>query len=575
MREEDLGDQVFAAEAITKKRLKKGKTEYLVKWKGWSPRYSTWEPEENILDPRLIQQFVVKEQNKIVEKPEPPPEGKKRGRKPKTEEQKEKDRKERAKSQNRIVDETKQDSSSSEEEKEEESPKPAFLRETLSGRNPKPPQRYEQKEKKRKRHKSTSAKSVKDSDSSDSESASPARSNTPGSSEPRPSQPGRITPGSFAEQKSPRKSEALKIDIDSEEEDSVFASPTLKSPRKASSSPKEKSGGVIRPIIMDSEKIHEKSRNSLWEAFMTPKEPKEKSKSKEPSLSPRSLPSPRERREKEPSLSPRPQEPKRSSSSCSNPGKDDSGVKKAKIGVTIKKSPNSDRTFESRLLDQEFDNMTIKNKRLDIGVESEPESVMSEDDGGKKEEMKKSIFMKRKSNESVSPRSGGEEKKSPPAAANKTAELSGQKTAANNNPFSFTHAKKATNEIQTSIIQNEILKNEILKRKSEEMNLNVAGSVQQSPVLDNRTSAAPAFTSSSSSSSGQTSTESSSDTDSDYEIHEIYQLKEWIPPDVKPQPGKPSKPENSSNNSLTLVQSRTGSTIREMRIEADPNDFKI
>jgi hypothetical protein len=30
----DYGDQVFAAEAITKKRLTKGKTEYLVKWKG-------------------------------------------------------------------------------------------------------------------------------------------------------------------------------------------------------------------------------------------------------------------------------------------------------------------------------------------------------------------------------------------------------------------------------------------------------------------------------------------------------------------------------------------------------------
>ena len=28
--------------------------QYLVKWKGWSPKYSTWEPEENILDPRLI-----------------------------------------------------------------------------------------------------------------------------------------------------------------------------------------------------------------------------------------------------------------------------------------------------------------------------------------------------------------------------------------------------------------------------------------------------------------------------------------------------------------------------------------
>ena len=31
--------------------------EYLVKWKGWGPKYSTWEPEENILDVRLIEQF--------------------------------------------------------------------------------------------------------------------------------------------------------------------------------------------------------------------------------------------------------------------------------------------------------------------------------------------------------------------------------------------------------------------------------------------------------------------------------------------------------------------------------------
>ncbi|KAI3359869.1 hypothetical protein L3Q82_014221, partial [Scortum barcoo] len=47
------GEHVFAVEGIEKKRIRKGKIEYLVKWRGWSPKYNTWEPEENILDPRL------------------------------------------------------------------------------------------------------------------------------------------------------------------------------------------------------------------------------------------------------------------------------------------------------------------------------------------------------------------------------------------------------------------------------------------------------------------------------------------------------------------------------------------
>ena len=76
-----------------------------------------------------------------------------------------------------------------------------------------------------------------------------------------------------------KKQEPLKIDIESESEDDYV----MKSPKKMSMSPKINIGPMI-----DSEKFHEKSRNSLWEAFMTSKDSKEKSKpSKSPSVSPR------------------------------------------------------------------------------------------------------------------------------------------------------------------------------------------------------------------------------------------------------------------------------------------------
>ena len=312
--EEELGEQVFAVEAITKKRIKKSKVEYLVKWKGYSPRYSTWEPEENILDPRLIQQFIMKEQTaKATEtKPDTPPTSSppsntntapnKRGRKPKTDSQ-EKSKKE------------KNESSSSEEEEEEEEkeeetkPGPAFLRETLSGRNPKPTQRYEEREKKRKRerHKSAgSSKNVRESDTSSEEEEDD---------------------GSGSPVMSRRKSnnDEKKTDADSEASEGE-GSPQLRSPKKTPVS------------LMDSEEVHEKSRNNLWEAFMT--ESKEKSKSRDTSPVKKNLDKDLEKKEE--------------------------NSKKEKIGVTIKKSPNSDRTFESRLLNQELENMSIKNKHLDI-----------------------------------------------------------------------------------------------------------------------------------------------------------------------------------------------------------------
>ncbi|KAK2916018.1 hypothetical protein Q8A67_000392 [Cirrhinus molitorella] len=57
-----IGEQVFAVESITKKRVRKGNVEYLLKWQGWSPKYSTWEPEDNILDPRLVLAYEEREE---------------------------------------------------------------------------------------------------------------------------------------------------------------------------------------------------------------------------------------------------------------------------------------------------------------------------------------------------------------------------------------------------------------------------------------------------------------------------------------------------------------------------------
>ena len=39
-------------------RLVKGnRREFLIKWKGWGPKWNNWEPEEHILDRRMITKF--------------------------------------------------------------------------------------------------------------------------------------------------------------------------------------------------------------------------------------------------------------------------------------------------------------------------------------------------------------------------------------------------------------------------------------------------------------------------------------------------------------------------------------
>lgn len=71
-----VGERVFAAECIKKKRIRKGRVEYYVKWKGWSPKHNTWEPEENILDARLLEAYEASQRERELHE-------KKRGPKPK------------------------------------------------------------------------------------------------------------------------------------------------------------------------------------------------------------------------------------------------------------------------------------------------------------------------------------------------------------------------------------------------------------------------------------------------------------------------------------------------------------
>jgi len=584
--EHELGDQVFAAEAITKKRFKKGKTEYLVKWKGWSPRYSTWEPEENILDPRLIQQFTQKEADRIQESSQNL--GAKRGRKPKAEKEKETPKRPKSRQETTTSSPTgtsttggsgggnseeKEEESTSEEEEEKESPKPAFLRETLSGRNPKPPKRYEEKEKKRKRHKSSGAKSVKDSDSSDNESVAPSPS-------PRPLTP--HTPVPYVSLKSPRKIDKMVISEDvSVQMQKITMRIDDPPPILEKQSEKEQialqrqqmaaagGGGGVQQTSVPSRSQQSSStqqqQQSSGGSIIVPPPPTSilKSPRRDPSISPRERPSSKI----SPSGSKGGTSPdyKRSGSSCSDYSKEGDTTKKAKIGITIKKSPNSDRTFESRLLDSEFEDQqstpVIKNKMLDLkAVDSESDSVASEDDLGKKEEMKRSIFMKRKSDESsssLSPRSASPSKSHSPSKSS---------------AFSFSSTKKATNDI----IKNEILKNEIAKRKSEELS-------SQPRVPKVKPSATKGSAGESTGPSSSSSSDSDGDEESEYEIEEIYQLQEWYPPDhwrsgaTAGSGGPGGTMEVTANNcTVTMVESRSsnGFLMKEMRIEADPSDFR-
>jgi hypothetical protein len=72
-------EEEYEVETIVEKRIRKGKTEYLVKWKNWEdPADNTWEPVANLECPEIIAAYEKKHGGGDKDSAAPAPKGDKR-----------------------------------------------------------------------------------------------------------------------------------------------------------------------------------------------------------------------------------------------------------------------------------------------------------------------------------------------------------------------------------------------------------------------------------------------------------------------------------------------------------------